>query len=197
MGITWPIESSYGKELARWNTPRNKYLEDSNGELLKDINGAPIKGQNCIEFEAYPMLLYKAQRMPNGQVSVGEVPPHPAYGQMDYQEYEQRLAFVDQFNRGCWREVKDESERRIAEGQGWCPTMKGALERYEREQQAIAEAAAQAEFYARKMSAKAQQEWRDAQDESAEHVVDVVSGPKRRGRPKKAIPVAPMAGSAR
>lgn len=196
MSITWPIESAYGKEIARWNTPRNRYLEDSNGELLKDLNGSPIRGENCVGYEEYPRLLYRAQRLPNGQPSVGEIPPHPGYGRVDYQEYEQQIAFVDQFNRGCWREVKSEKEERIAKGQGWCRTTQEALDLYEREQQAIARAAAEAEYAVRRMSPAAQAEWREAQDASSEHVVDVGPPPRRPvGRPKKAVAVAPMATS--
>lgn len=195
MSVHWPIESAYGKEQARWNTPRNKFLVDSNGELMRDADGHFIKGMNTTGYEEYPRMMFKAHRLPNGQPSAGEIPPHPAFT-FSREEYEQRCAYVDQFNRECQRLVNDEAEERIAKGQGWARTTKEALELYEKEQQAIARAAAEAEFYSRRMTKKAQREWQAAQDETAEHVVDVTSVPKRRrGRPKKTTAVAPMAGS--
>lgn len=191
MSINWPLESDMGKEQARWNTARNRFVIDSNGEPLKDSTGVPIRGMDCVGVEEFPKMLYKAQRLPNGQPSAGEMAPHPAY-LTDPGEFLARLAFIEQFNRSCQRTVQDNSEQRIAEGQGWRDTTKKALELFELEQQEIANAAAQAEFYARRMSATAKREWNDAQDETSEHVVDVV--PKKgRGRPRKAVAIAPMA----
>ena len=195
MSIHWPIESEYGKELARWNTPRNVVVKDSNDEPLKDSQtGEFIRGKKCVGYEEYPRMMYMAHRLPNGQPSAGEIQPHPAFC-LSREEYEQRCAYIDQFNRECQRIVRDESEQRLAEAQGWRKTTTAALDLYEQQQQEIARAAAEAEYRAQRMSSKARREWDGVQDQSSEHVVDVTTKKRGPGRPRKVVAVAPMAGT--
>jgi hypothetical protein len=141
---------------------------------------------NCIGFEPYPKMLYKANRLPNGQVSVGEVPPHPMF--TPPQEMETRALWVESFNRSCQTIVHNEQEEQKAKNAGWCETMPQAMEGYERQQQEFARIAAEENFKVRRMSEKAQAEFEAAQDASEHHVVDVKPA-RKRGRPHK--PVAP------
>lgn len=191
MGVVVSRESALGKELARWDTPRNKPVVDSEGEPMRDVNGALIMGMNCVGIEPYPRMLYRANRLPNGKPSAGEVPPHPAYC-VDDKDFERKTAFVESFNRQCQRIVHSEEQERMARGQGWSLTQGDALDLYEKQQQELAHAAAQAEFYAKRMSDKAQAEWNAAQDDSSQHIVDLK--PKRRGRrPAAVAPMDPQA----
>ena len=192
MGVVVDPRSELGKELNRWNLPRNQFLKDPDTEeLLKGPDGQPIRGMNCIGYEPYPRMMYKAQIFSNGKVSVGEVPPHARFFTNQF-EYENQLNYVDSFNRSCQRIVHSEEQELIAKGQGWSYTQPEALELYEKQQQEIAFAAAQAEFKAKMMSEQAKREWMAAQDTTSHHVTDVVGGSKkRRGRKPKAV--APMA----
>ena len=195
MSVHWPIESEYGKELARWNTPRNVVVKDSNDEPMRDSQtGEFIRGKKCAGYEEFPRMMYKANRLPNGQPSAGEIQPHPAWC-LSREEYEQRCNYIEQFNRECQRVVNDEAEMRFSFNQGWRKTTKEALDLYEEQQQEIARAAAEAEYRAQRMSAKARREWDSVQGDSSEHVVDVTTKKRGPGRPRRAVAVAPMAGT--
>jgi hypothetical protein len=180
MGVVISRDSELGKELAAWDTPRNRQVEDSSG------TPTGIWGKNCVGFEPYPKMLYRAQTNPQtGQVSVGEVPPHPAHFTSP-PEFERASLWVESFNRSCQMIVRDEGAERIAKGQGWSETQTGALERYEQEQITLAELAAKVAFQAKRMSPEAQAELAAADAETDKHVVDVV--PQRKhGKAAKGI----------
>lgn len=189
MGVIITPESALGKELAKWNTPRNQFVRGSDGEILKELDGSPVRGMNCIGYEEYPKMLYQARTLPNGQTSVGEVAPHPMYCATP-QEFEQKSLFVEGFNRSCQKIVRDEAEERLAKGQGWCNKMGEALERHEKDQQYIAQIAAEEAFKRKRMSAKAQAEFAAAEDQTEHHVVDIKPAKKRGRKPKAVAPVA-------
>jgi hypothetical protein len=170
-------DSAFGKELARWDTPRNQPVTDSSGEPIRNPDGTVMMGMNCVGYEEFPKMLYKAQVNPfTGQPAVSFVPAMP-WG-MSPAEYEQKCAAAEQFTRSCQKVVHNADQEGIAKGQGWCVMQKDALDLYEKQQQEFAELAARAAYDAQAMSAKAQAEFAKAEDASEHHVVDVVGGKK-------------------
>ena len=182
-------DSAWGRELARWNTPRNQFVRMSDDSIALDVNGQPMKGMNAIGHEEYPKMLYRAQVLPNGKASVGEIPPHPMY--VEQADYERQCLFLETFNRSCQRQVYSEADELIAQGQGWRASQQAALDLYEQQQQALARAAAEAAHAAQRMSAKAQAEFATAEDATHVHVADVPA-PPRRPRRRPPDPVDPI-----
>lgn len=189
MGIVVSPDSELGRELARWNTPRNRPVTDSNGEPVRNSDGSLLMGMNCVGYEPYPKMLFMARLLPNGKPSVGEVPPIPMFCATP-QEYEQKCLWAESFTRQCQKTVHSEQEERLCLGQGWSLTQDGALARHEEQQQEYAELAAKAAYAARAMTTKAQAELAAADKATHEHVMDVVgSSAKTRGQTEKIKPV--------
>ncbi len=188
MGIVISPDSELGKELRRWDTPRNRPIEDANGDPMRDISGALIMGMGAVGYEEYPKMLYKAQ-IHNGKPFVSMAAPHPMH-YTDPKEFERQSLWADGFTRSCQRTVRSEQEERAARNQGWCLTQGEALDLYDKEQQSFAQIAAEAAHTAQRMSEKARAEFKSAGDETHEHVTDVVGASKKtRGRPRKVKPV--------
>lgn len=175
MPVVISPDSDLGKELARWDTPRNQQVMDSGG------NPTGIQGMKCVGFEAYPKMLYKARKHPNGKVSVGDVPPNP-YHYTNPSEFERACLLVENFNASCQKKVGDEEQERLAFGQGWRATQEDALKLFEEEEQALAQAAAEAAASAKRMTPKAQEELKAADAQTHEHVTDVAPTRNARGR---------------
>lgn len=173
-GMVINPHSALGKELRKWEQHRSELVP-------RGTNPG-----NPYVFREFPKMLYKAQRMPNGQYACLSSAPDPyAYERMDL--YQQATLMVETFNRSCTRIVANESEERLAKGQGWSNTTTDALKAHEAHEQAIGDAAAEANFYAKRMTAKAQEELNAAAESTHQHVADVVGVAKsKRGRPKKA-----------
>jgi len=185
MPVVISVESKWGTELARWNTPRNRVVEDSTGEPIRDEAGQPIRGQNAVGIEPYPRMLYKAQKNALGKVLCRDVVPAPDH-YPDERAYAAACLAVEAFNRRCECVVQNEDEYRKESRNGWCDTPQDALAAHERLEQAIANAAAEANFGAKRLSQKAQAELDAAGRETHQHVTDVVGVPKSaRGRTKK------------
>lgn len=186
MGVVISKSSELGKELERWNTPRNRPIVDENGEPMRDLNGVLIMGMGAVGFEPYPKMLFKARINPQtGKPSVGEVPPHPAHF-TEASDLERATLFVESFNRSCQMIVRSEPEERMHKGQGWCVTQTEALEQFEKEQQYFAQIAAEEAYKAKRMSEGAQAERAEAEAATHRHVLDVVPQ-KKRGRPAKGV----------
>jgi|SRR5262245_17310091 len=193
MGMIVPLESSWGRELAKWNTPRNRNIVDSNGDEILDESNKPIRGLGAIGVEAFPMMVYKAQKNEQGKVLCLDVLPLAEW-YPDEKSFAAACLRVEAFSRRCCRIVGNEQELEKALRDGWAKTAPEALEIQERLEQDIANAAAEANFHAKRMSARAQAELDTAGRETHQHVTDVVGVPasaRRRpvgvtGRPKKA-----------
>lgn len=171
-GLVINPHTPLGKELRKW--------EQHHSELTP----RGTQPGNPYVYRPYPRMLYKARTQRNGQPACLSAAPDPyAFDRADL--YEREVLAVDSFNRSCQRIVTDEGQERIAKGQGWCEDPNAALAQFEREQQAIGNAAAEAAFSARRMGEVAQREFAAAGAETHEHVVDVQ--PKKRGRKPKAI----------
>lgn len=159
-GMVINPHSALGKELRKWEQHRSELVP-------RGTNPG-----NPYVFREYPKMLYRAQQAPNGQYACILPMPHPyAFEKPDL--YQQAILMVDSFNRGCTRIVGNESEERVARGQGWSLDTKGAMEQREAEQQAIGNAAAEAAYAAQRMTERAREEMKAADASTSQHVTDV------------------------
>src|SRR5262245_54989439 len=187
MGMQIPVESAFGRELASWNTPRNRFVVDSNGDEILDNNGQRIPGRNAVGIEPFPMMVYKAQKNELGKVLWLEVLPLAEW-YPDERSYALACANIEAFNKRCYKTVGNEHELQQALNDGWSKTAQEALDKHERLEQDIANAAAEANFAAKRLSANAQAELDAAGRETHQHVTDVVGVPKSaRRRPVGAV----------
>lgn len=152
-------ESELGKEMAKWERP--------------------------YQFQRFPAMLYKAQKKANGKIASIDVYPD-LNAALTSQAYERACFAVDTFNKQNQRIVQTEYEERNAKNDGWKDSPKEAVDALEALEQAIGNAAAEANFVVQRMSAQAKNELQAANDATSDHVVDVPAPPKRpRGRPVK------------
>jgi len=160
MGIVISPESELGRELARWEQHRTKYVGDEQ------------QPGNPYAFRPYPRMVYQARSHPSGQTRcLTPMPQTFDYVTMD--QYERALLHAD-------TQARDE---------GWRDTPAEALQHHEALERAIGDAAAKAAFSAQRMSSKAQRELQAADEATHEHVVDVKPA-RKRGRPAKGTPHA-------
>lgn len=159
MSLIVTPDSDQGKELARWNTPRNQVTADGQ------------RGMGAIGYEPFPRMVYKAAELPNGRVVCGndewDIPGAP--GQPP-QTIKLRTSLI----------VADEREYGAALANGYHPDPQSALKGFE----ARANDAARLAYDNRRMSEAAKAELREADAAlGLEHALDV---PRKPGRPKKA-----------
>lgn len=159
MGIVITPESPLGIEMSKWEKP--------------------------FRFEMFPMMVYRAQKLPSGKVVTAAPMPHQ-FGWKDPAEYQRAVDEAEAITKASQRIVKDETELRHAKNNGWRETQAAALEAFELEEQALGNAAAEAAYQVKRMSEKAQAEYRAADEATHEHVADVPAPRKRPGRKPKA-----------
>ena len=86
-------------------------------------------------------------------------------------------------------QVHDASEQRIQEGQGWHDGQQRAIDAVHRDDQVLAQQAANRNFHDRRMSENAQAEAHAAESQSSQHLGEIPRKPiKKRGRPVKQAP---------
>jgi hypothetical protein len=129
-------------------------------ELGKEIAkwNAPkrLGGMNCNGFEPFPQMVYRAVKLESGKVVCMDADPRTG-------EY---------FPGQQFRIVESAEQLGVAKGQGWCDTPAAAKVAFEREEQAAAQAAAEANHAALRMTPKAQAE-RTRRDASTDkHVTE-------------------------
>src|SRR5437660_2735169 len=141
-GLVINPHSALGKELRKWEQHRTELVP-------RGTNPG-----NPYVYREYPKMLYRAQRLPNGQS--GCLAQHPDPYQFERaDQFERAVLMVESFNRNCTRIVSDESQERIAIGQGWALDPKAAMAVYEQEQQGSGNAAGEAAHAAQGMTSKA------------------------------------------
>lgn len=145
MSLVINPESELGKEMAKWDA-RHPLTE-------------------------YPKMLYRAGDL-NGKKLCMAPPPSP-FGWRDQAEYQAAINQAESFTSSCQRIVMDESQERLAKGQGWSDGPAEALALAEKEARALGDAAAEANFAARRMSDMAQRELDEVNGLTHEHVADV------------------------
>lgn len=177
MPIVITPESELGKEMARWNTPRNQIVPGTNGEY----------GKKNVGYERYPAMLYLARQMRNGQWAVHAPLPNPADYQSDLngQHYLRAEQAALAFNESTSRIVRDRAEEEQAVKDGWRTSPDAALEYRTTLEEAVAEAAAERAYRDRTMSEAAKAEMAAAEADTHEHVLDVPAPKRRPGRPHK------------
>lgn len=148
-------DSELGKELAKWNKP--------------------------YRYEAYPRMVYRAKKRPDGRVSVGETDDRLFEGRPGAAD---RPGAAELFTSSCQMIVGNEMEHQRAKENGWRDTQAEALEAFEAKERAIGDAAAHRAYEDRNLSEKAKEEVELVEAASFEHVPEIPAKPKR-GRPRK------------
>lgn len=151
MPIVINPDSELGRELAKWDAPK-------------------------VHTE-YPKMLYRAGEL-NGKRLCMAPAPSP-FGWRDQAEYQAAITQAESFTASCQRIVHDESQERLALGQGWAHSPGEALAVAEAEARALGDAAAEANFAAKRMSEKAQRELDEANSLTHAHVADVTKRTKK------------------
>jgi hypothetical protein len=164
-------ESALGKELWRWDhTTRETNPHDP-----------AITGMRPATFQAFPKMIYKAVKTATGKVVCMPPLPQPV-GFLSPNEYFQAYAQAEAIQKQCFKLVDSDEALRVAKGQGWTESPDEAIAQFEREEQALGNAAAEAAFQAQRMSDKARIEFTRAQDDTMHHVADVVPDKKKKAR---------------
>lgn len=158
-GIVWNPASPYVKEMRKWEMNPSEWTVKS-------------KPGNPYVYHEFPKMLYKPQRLPTGRFACMMETPDPyAFARPD--EFNRAVVMKESFDRTCQRIVRDESQERLAAGQGWRDTVAKAMELHEQNEQAIGNAAAEAAFAAARMSERAREEFKAAGESTHQHVADV------------------------
>lgn len=167
MGVIINENSDLGKEIKRWNTPRNQFV-------VIDGETTDVKGMGAVGYEPYPRMVYKAQRTPGGQFKCLLPPPHP-HEHMTIQSLEFATLMVETFNKTCWLIVKTEEEYKREYANGWRDNALEAELHHEQIEKDIAQAAGEAEYAAKRMREQARAEFEAAGAATEHHVTDVTA----------------------
>lgn len=139
-------------------------------ELTKWDTPKRLGGYKCDGFEAFPKMLYRAFKDEGGKVRCYEINPKTG------EPYP-----------GVTLSVNSEDERIKALNQGWVDgTPKDAIDAFEKAEQAIGNAAAEAIASAKRMSATAQREMDDVQASTMAHVADITKHTKKQIKEREA-----------
>jgi hypothetical protein len=183
MGVQISPDSLLGKELRKWNTPKNRLVD---GDAMPGDPLFGVFGHGAAGYEEYPRMLYRALPTRTGKVVCLQAPPDPLF--YDTQpEYDRAVQEVEQFNKRCTLIVQEESQHRRALTDGWRNSVTDALEQYEKEQRTIGNLAAERAYTDQRMSAKAQAEMAAAEAETHEHL-PTLKAPKKRPYRRKVTP---------
>ena len=144
-------DSEYGKELAKWNVKR--------------------------PFAAFPKMLYRAQKRPDGIVSVQET---------DDRLFGGNPGAAEAWTATCQKTVKDEYEMQKAMEGGWRKSHAEALEHFEKREQYKGNVAAHRAYEDRNMSEAAKSEAAAVEASTEEHVPEIPEK-RRPGRPRKNV----------
>jgi uncharacterized protein YdiU (UPF0061 family) len=155
MGIVRTGESTYDKEMAKWDLPRS------------------LGGMRPDGYEPFPKMVYKAAQQDNGKWTCS----------LQVWSDDERPA-AEAWLRRCQKLVRSDAEYRDALNDGWRDSEPEAVEHAHKVQTAIADAAAERHFRDARMSEKAQREAAAADAASEAHVPEIPVASKR-GRPRK------------
>lgn len=175
MPIVHNPASNYSKEMWKWDhTVRETHPDDES-----------IRGMRPAERQQYPLMLYRATKNQNGQHVCMQPTPSP-YLFPDAAAYERACQAAEYFTRQCQRVVGNESEERDAKRDGWRDSPKEALAYFESLEVDMANAAAEAQYAAQRMSGKARAELEQAEEAAGqEHATDVPAEAKRGWTPQR------------
>lgn len=169
MPVVISPDSELGKELAKWEQTVTKYVPDG------EAPGRPY------QYRPYPRMLYRAVKKSNGKVVCVDNP-------LAYDTEREQLE-AERVSKQCQRIVQSDVEERNAMNEGWRESPTEALSAHEQHEQNIGQAAAELEFSAQRMSAKARAEIKAAHADTSDHVVDVKPKRKYNRKTKGVVPV--------
>lgn len=159
--------TNYSKEMRKWDLPKSK------------------GGHNADGFEAYPWMLYKAQKINGKHLVFKPEPPRESFPTDD--QWRRSCEMVAQFNQSQTRTVNNPDEHEKARRDGWRDNPTEALAFLDGLENDIAKAAAHRAYEDRNLSEKAKAEVAKIDAEHFEHLPEIPEQPiKRRGRPRKA-----------
>lgn len=158
----------YGINVAEVNFKDESTLEGLTPYQREEAKWEVRKSRGGLKpdgYEPYPAMLYKA-RLDKGRAVCDD-------------------------DRDCQRIVKDESEDRIARGQGYVSGgPQAAIDALLKEQETVADLAGNRAWHDRKMSEKAQTEAAAAVEATGHHLAEIPEQPRRGpGRPRKVDPI--------
>lgn len=171
-GIVHNPNTPYSKEMARWDKPKRDGGHRPNG------------------FEAFPMMVYRAQVKANGQAACLDFPHYVGDPAKDMQE-DIRIAA---FNRSCQMIVRSADELDRYTAQGWYSGPAEALEGHQRQQKELADIAAARHFQDARLGELARAEAQRADDATHQHVPAIPETPirprQKPGRKPKTVDAA-------
>jgi hypothetical protein len=126
----------------------------------------------------FPRMLYMAHKRPDGIVSVCET--NDALFTLNGVA---RPGAAESYNATCQLTVRNEAEQIRAFEQGWRPSPKEALERFEAKERSVGDVAAHRAYEDRNMSDAAKAEAKAVEDSTPDHVAEVPEK-RRPGRPR-------------
>lgn len=160
MPIVHNPAGEYAKELRKWEQHHTQFAITEDGESKP---GRPYA------YRPYPKMLYRAQVHRNGQALV-EAPQVSPFGWRDAAEHAQAELAATAFTEGCRMTVGSEDEHRRARDNGWRDSPSEALAFHEGLQRDIANAAAEANHAAQRMTPTAQAERKKRESATDKHV---------------------------
>jgi hypothetical protein len=155
--------------------------------------GKGLKPGNPYVFRKFPMMLYRAQRLPgNGKFATAMQHP-PAYEFDRDQAWERACAAADHFTKSCQHTVNNEAEYKAAieSGEGWRDTQKDAVAHQEALLKAVSTAAAERNHRDRNMSEGAKSEAAGFEGENFGHQAEIPEAPERAQRKEAAKAKSP------
>ena len=189
MGVQISPDSTTGKMLRRWDTPKTRLVDPDAlpGDPFYNVYGERPDGK-----EEYPRMLYRAIPHPRTGKTESYQGPPDAFFYPTQPEYDRAVQETEQFNKRVTLVVKDESQFRRAYTDGWRCSVTEALEQAEQEARHIGNLAAERAYTDQRMSARAQAEMAAAEAETHEHL-PTLPAPKKRPYRRKVTPKAPAA----
>ena len=152
-GIGISTATEMGKELASWET-KNR-----------------IPGWRPENYQ-YPKMLYRARKRPDGRVVCIE-PNHVDSALLNPEQNQRMAAQVERENASAMIEAKNEEHERVLMGQGWCLSVKAALEAQEKWERMMGDEAARLAHADRNLSEGAKAEKEAFEASTPEHVAAV------------------------
>lgn len=156
-----------------------------------------LKPGNPWVFRQFPMMLYRADRIPGSGKWATSMSAPRFFGFRDENEWQRALEMAEVFNRGCQRIVHNEAELKEAmeDGTGWRPTHAEAMEFRNKLEDMVAEAAANRAYNDKNMSEKAKAEAAAFEAANFGHQAEIPEKPLPR-KGKKVTPKTPAPPSA-
>lgn len=179
MAVLVNPESEETKERAKWEMFPSKWTPEgvSPGNPYKKGNEYGKAGAQ------FPMMLYKAQRVPGSGKWATSMAPPEFFGFRSDDEWRRACESAERFTASCQKTVNSESERHAAmeSGEGWRDTPKEAVAYQEALWKEVGDEAAARAYRDRNMSEGAKREAERFEADNFGHQPEIPRQPVRRG----------------